>query len=205
MGFFDDIDLRPIPIVEEYGLEPIGLAIGQGPQALEIIIARGNSEPTANTLKDLWKKRRSNRATPVVCVVIYGDKAALIGPSGEEPPIYKDLDPSHIERLCSKALVEPDRHMAEQFIKDQLPDLQTEIPGLRNEGLFATHELTYGVPKREDWGLAINKARDVLGESGKSIIRALGYEILQTTGPISILQHEGRKSALALFLDHRRH
>jgi len=201
MAFFDEIDLRPIPLVEEYGLEQIGLAIGQGPQALEVIIARGTSEPTANTLKDLWKKRRSNRATPVVCVVLYGDKAALIGPSGEEPPIYKELDPSYVERLCKKALVEPDRHMAEQFIKFQLPDLQTEIPGLRNEGLFATHELTYGVPKREDWGLANNKAKDVLGESGKSIIRALGYEILQTTGPLSILQHEGRKSALALFLD----
>ncbi len=201
MSFLKSVDLRPIPLVEEFGLDPVGLAIGQGPQALEIVIARSNTQPTTNTLKDLWKKRRSNRATPVLCVVIYGDKAALIGPSGEEPPIHRDVDAGFVEQLCLKALSEPDRHMATRFILDLLPDIDKAIPGLRNEGLFATHELTYGVPKRSDWQRSKKKSQEIASKNGSEIIKALGFNIVQTTGPISILQHEGKKSALALFLN----
>lgn len=201
MSFLKSVDLRPIPLVEEFGLDPVGLAIGQGPQALEIVIAQSHTQPTTNTLKDLWKKRRSNRATPVLCVVIYGDKAALIGPSGEEPPIHRDVDAGFVEQLCLKALSEPDRHMATRFILDLLPDIDKAIPGLRNEGLFATHELTYGVPKRSDWQRAKKKSQEIASKNGSEIIKALGFNIVQTTGPISILQHEGKKSALALFLN----
>lgn len=201
MTIFETLDLRPASFVEEWGFSPIGMAIGQGSQAIEIVIAKSNKEPTTNALREMWKKRRGNRAAPVVCLVLYGDKAAIIGPSGEEPPIQRGVDATYAEQLCIKALREPDRHMATRLILDILPDLDTAIPGLHNEGLLATHELTYGVPKRQDWGKANKRSKDILKESGKNIVRALGYKILQTTGPISILQHEGRKSALALFLD----
>jgi hypothetical protein len=42
------------------------------------------------------------------------------------------------ERLCRAALDQPDRHSALAFLAQALPSLDTPVPGLRNEGLFAT-------------------------------------------------------------------
>jgi hypothetical protein len=37
---------------------------------------------------------------------------------------------------------QPDRHAALAFLAHALPSLDTPVPGLRNEGLFALHALT---------------------------------------------------------------
>lgn len=201
MPFLESINLRPVPLAKEYGFKPTGLAIGNGSQALEIVVAKSSSTPTVSSMRGLWNDRRGQRAVPLLCVILYGDKAAIIGPSGEEPPVHKDLDKDYIEKLCLKALDKPNRHMATRFILDMLPDVETMIPGLRNEGLFATHELSYGVPKRSDWEKANTNSKKVLAKSGTGIITSLGYDIEQTSGPESILRFSGQSSAVALFLN----
>jgi hypothetical protein len=54
-----------------------------------------------------------------------------------------------VERLCREALQQPDRHSAIRLLRDTLPSVETRLPGLRNEGFLATHELTSGVPKSD--------------------------------------------------------
>ena len=77
--------------------------------------------------------------------------------------MYLDLDPGQVQRLCLTALAEPDRHAAARFPKTVVPEVESPLPGLRNEGLFATHELARGVPLRDDWPEAQQKARPALG------------------------------------------
>lgn len=61
------------------------------------------------------------------------------------------------ERLCRAALDQPDRHAALAFLTQALPSLDTPVPGLRNEGLFALHALTVAAQRRPEWTGASGK------------------------------------------------
>ena len=112
-----------------------------------------------------------------------------------------DLDPGQVERLCETALSEPDRHAALRFLHSAIPEVESALPGLRNEGLLATHELKVGVPNREEWAGAVQKAKGVLHLRGEDLVRALGYEVERLPGPATVLLAQGTKRAVAIFLD----
>jgi hypothetical protein len=48
------------------------------------------------------------------------------------------------ERICREALEKPDRHTALRWLRDALPSMDSQLPGLRNEGFLATHESAVG-------------------------------------------------------------
>ena len=68
MGFLGDHDLRPLALPEPRGLRPVGLALGKGPNGLEVAIAEITGTPTVGTLRAVWKARHGGRASPVVPV-----------------------------------------------------------------------------------------------------------------------------------------
>ena len=67
------------------------------------------------------------------------------------------------------ALGEPGRHLAIRFLSEALEGEPEEHPGLRNKGLFATRELLYGVPKRDDWDDATARSRPLLSLRGQNL------------------------------------
>lgn len=200
-SFLRDVELRPLRIEDSRGLEAIGLALGQGRGALEVALTRSSRRPAQATMRAVWKARHGGRAIPLLLVTLYGGHAALCGPSGDEPPVYVDLDPSQVERICLTALEEPDRHAAARFLRSVVPEVESPLPGLRNEGLFATHELSYGVPTRRDWASAQQKAQDLLSKRRQDLLSQLGYQIEKTPGQYSILRLGQTKIAVAVFLD----
>jgi hypothetical protein len=150
--FLSDVDLRPLNLDDPDPFEPVGLAIGPGSGGLEVAVARAGRKPGQETMRAVWKARHRGRAVPVLLVALYGDRAALCGPGGELPQVFTDLDVGQVERICRAALAEPNRHAALRFLWSVLPEVkEARIPGLRNEGLFATHELERNVPDRADW------------------------------------------------------
>ena len=200
--FLGDIELRPLTLADSRGLEPVGLALGQGGGALEVAVTRAAHRPAQATMRGVWSARHGGRAVPLLLVTLYADRAALCGPGGDEPPVYLDLDPGQVERLCLTALAEPDRHAAGRFLKSVVPEVESPLPGLRNEGLFATHELSHGVPRRRDWPDAQRRAQALLGLRGRPLLEGLGYQVEKTTGQdTSILRIGENKVAIAIFLD----
>ena len=176
--------------------------IGEGTSALEVVVTDRDSRPTKNFLHRTYRDRRGNRPNPILIVALYDDQAALCGPSGEDPPVYYGADPGQAARVCDAALDRPDRLSAERFLSQTLPQLDEDLAGLRNQGLLSTHELTVGVPERDDWADATAKARDALGGEPRELIEELNYEIDQLTDQSSILTHaeDGRQTAIAIFL-----
>lgn len=106
-----------------------------------------------------------------------------------------------VERLCRTALAEPDRHAASRFLRAAIPELETSLPGLRNEGLFATHELARGVPQRPDWTQARQAAVPLLALRGTRLIDALGFRAERLPGNAYILRAGDRSVAVALLLE----
>ena len=65
----------------------------------------------------------------------------VCGPVGEHPTLVYGLAISQVERLTAAAVGEPSRHAAARFLVPMLPEVASDLPGLRNSGLLATEEL----------------------------------------------------------------
>ena len=199
-AFLADLVSIPWSIDAKHGFRAPALFIGKGTNALEVAVADSAHRPNRTSLLDCWRSRRGKRAAPVLTVVLHEGGAALCGASGEEPPVYTDMDAGLVERLCREALDQPDRHAALRFLSQALPSLETALPGLNNEGLLALHELQSGVPARADWEAARPKAAATLGKRDDELLSALGFRIEQIDNLTYLLRGGDRRTALAVML-----
>lgn len=200
-SFLPSHDRRELTLPDARGLQPHGLILGAGPNALEVAVTEAARRPTAADLRAVWARRLAGRASPLLLVALYGDRAVVCGPVGDPPPVVFDLNPVAAERICAAALDEPNRHAALRFLQSILPEIDSPLVGLRNEGLLATHELEAGVPARPDWSSAQARARPVLTARGTGLLGGLGFSVESTPGPVSILRSAGTKTAIAILLD----
>jgi hypothetical protein len=133
----------------------MNLFLGHGNNPLEVAVASTEVEPNVSDVRQLWKRRHGGRASPLLLAVLYPDgsttRAAICGPIGDDPPVQRGLDPGMVERLVEASLAEPNRNAAIRFLQGVLPETETGLPGIRNSGMFATHELERNVPQRDDW------------------------------------------------------
>ena len=184
-------------------LQPELVFIGSGHHGLEVALAQATSRPRVEDVRKLWKARHAGRPSPVLLVVTHDSKAAICGPVGDNPPVINDLGIDQVERLCSAALAEPNRHAAVRFLVAMLDGLHTTelLPGVRNMGMLATHEMRTGVPARADWEASCKRGKKLLPLKGRQLVESLGFgvETLSTTS--SVLTINGSKRVVAVFLD----
>ena len=200
-SFLSGLTQRPVRLAAGSPFRPIGLVLGSGASALEVLIASHEGEPPLPALRAIWKERKAGRAAPLLLVVLYGDKAALCGPAGEDAPAYTGLDPGQVERICREALDQPDRHAALRALRDSVPAVESDLAGIRNEGFLATHELRVGARGREDWEDARRKSLRIVAKRGSDLLSALGFQIETHDRVVSILRSGERKVAVAVLLN----
>lgn len=198
------LPLEPITI-KDWPFKPLGIAYGQGTRLqLEVLYSEHDRTPNATQLRSAWKKRQERRGVPLLVVVLHGSRASVCGPSGDDPTVYPDLDPGQVERICKEALDQPSRQAALRALRDSLGALETDgLPGLRNEGFLATHELKAGVRNRSDWNQAQKKARKALGQTGKQLLTSLGFTVEAHDKITNILRTKDHKTAIAILLNER--
>jgi hypothetical protein len=202
MSFLPDREPRDLNEPSLDGIRPERLFLGSGPMGLEVAQFTSARRPTASQLRDLHDHRRQRRATPVLIVVTHSHgRAAIATRFGDEWSLQTDLDQSQVERLCTLALDAPDRHAADAVLRTRLPQLDSTLPGVRNSGLFAMHELEEGVRLRPDWTSANAHGAVILALRGRELITQLGFTVEQTPWPASILRASGTRTAVAVFLE----
>lgn len=199
--FLEGSELRPWKSSKARAPQFRGYALGTGDAALQVLVGDTAMRPRQEDVRAIWKERNAGKPFPLLVVVLYGDSAALCGPGGEDPPAYLDLDVGQVERVCLAALSLPDRHSALRYLSSTIPGLEGPSPGIRNEGLFASHELQTGVLDRHDWNAATTKSKKVLEKRGKSLLMELGYSIEPMAGPVSLLKVGEKHIAVAVFLE----
>ncbi|MFB6271373.1 MAG: hypothetical protein ABEL51_00620, partial [Salinibacter sp.] len=186
------------------GLTPKHLFLGEGDYALEVAVAESNSRPSVDAMRTLWHRRHGRRPSPLLLVAVYPQSGhyltSVSGPIGEEPPVFSDVAWEQAENICAAALDEPTRHAAIRLLSANLPEIDSELPGIRNAGMFATHELRTGVPQRHDWESACAQGEKLLGLGGRELAAGLGFEIEELSGGASVLRTVGTKRAVAVFL-----
>lgn len=206
--FLEDVDARDLPWSRPAGAPP-GLStdrilFGNGEAPLEVAIAFSEAgAPKADDLRRLWRLRHNNRPSPLLLVVLYEDanhpKAmACMSADG----VIAELGLDQISRICAAVLEEPNRHAAQRTLEKLLSsDHNQPTSGLINQGLFATHELLAGVPRRPDWPGATAAARPLLKLRGLALIHALGYDTAARGSAALLLTHKGSSRAIAVLLE----
>lgn len=201
ISFLSERAPRPLTLPRQPGLEPKALYVGNGQNAFEVALVTAENQPAGSVLQAAWKARRGGRASPVLLVALYGEHVALCGPAGDDPPVRVGVDWGQAERLCRAALDQPDRHAALAFLSQALPSLDTAVPGLRNEGLFALHALTIDAQRRPEWSAAATKVKKVATRRGQELLTALGYRVERLDNLTLLLRGGERRTALAVLLD----
>ena len=185
-------------------LSPLGVFTQDAPNGLEVALVHSAKKPLAAELRTAWSKRKGNRASPVLLVAVHptssGNQVALCGPV-EPPGVYPEVELHQAERLAKTALNEPNRHQATRMLLAALPELGSDLTGLRNMGLLATQELKAGVRQRADWSEASQASQPLLPLRGRHLVERLGFEIQTLSTNTSILTIDGRKQALAVFCE----
>ena len=199
-SFLRDVRPRPWSPDSKHGFRPVGLYLGKGPSAMEVVVASSTRMPGRNALQEAWKSRRGGRAAPVLLVVLHPAGAGLCGASGENPPVYQQVDKDQAERLANEVLDQPDRHSALRFLNQALPSLETALPGISNEGFVALHELQHGARDRTDWASSRSKATKALGRRDGELIEALGFRVEKLDNLTFLLRGNNRRAALAVLL-----
>lgn len=182
------------------GLETRYIHFGHGQNALEVVVAEAATAPKSEEMRRLWRTR-ANKVAPVLLVVLHEHRASALGTSGEPAPLH-DLEIDQVERICAAALAEHDRHAAAVSIGRLVAALAKDglSSGLVNSGLFASHELREGVPRRTDWAQACERSRQLLGLNGLGLVKALGYDPSPRGSTAVLLAHEGEHRAVAVLL-----
>ena len=192
------------------GFEPSEVVVGNsdaGGMALEIAVTKWskNEPPTREALTRLHTLRTNKRATPVVLVVEFDSGGTLVfGPNTASAPVGP-LPVEQTQRVVQAALDEPTVIAARNRLAGLVQSIEsTSMPGVKNSGLFANHELRVGVPQRADWGAACTASSPMLPLKGKELIEKLGFQTGQFGAHALLLTGDGPKAeAIAVLLDER--
>lgn len=195
---WDQPDRAPKDAVTErvwIGADPNGLGF-------EVAVAAwsGAGAPTQDALRTLHAARLRNRAIPL-CVAVhdaYG-RSWIFGPSATAPA-FGPIGVGQAARILQAALDERTGSAARSRVLQAREAFETaEIPGFDPQGLFAIHELTYGVPRRSDWAAVSARSRGILAASprGSDLIRELGFDSRSIPGN-ALLLTAGTEPPLAI-------
>lgn len=177
-------------------LRLVGVWIGQGNAALKVLAMQADARSRRPALHAAWRARQADRPAPVLALVLHADRATVRGPVGDDPPAFT-IDAAQAERICRRALDEPDRNAALRYLLDALPASQadTQLPGIRNEGLFTDHVLrehAAGDAPAAARGQAAMDARDQV------LLERLGFTVERLDGLTHVLRVGAEKRALAV-------
>lgn len=200
-------DVRPwtLPAGAPAGLRPVGLYLGEGRLPLEVAVASAVRTPGVAQLRELWHARHGNAPSPLLVIVLHpgadGPSASVCGPVPPSPAPVVGLPLDQVERIAATSLAEPNRHAAVRFLQEVLPEADSQLPGVRNIGLVASHELQVGVPARRDWQEECDRGAALLELRGRPLVEALGFSVEERGTSTYVLRAGDVAAAVAVFLE----
>ena len=191
------------------GFEPEFVVVGNsdaGGMALEVAVSKWSKPepPTREALTRLHTLRVNKRAQPVVLVIETSSGAIVFGPNNASAPLGP-LPVEQSQRVIQAALDEPTVIAARARLAGLVQSIDsTAMPGVKNSGLFANHELRVGVPARADWQAACERSAAMLSSKGPQLIEKLGFKVGRAGAHAMVLSGKGpHPQAIAVMLDER--
>ncbi len=219
--FLEDVDprrWRDLPEGTPDYLKPVEFYLGVDPDKGRDIVVRvvdADRPPARGDLERLWQSmaqtlvlvlavRYTSKGAPVVDLVGGRRRLPADAPKGTRPRplIVQKVPVVEARKFCQIILNEDTPHAANRLVARWMDERATDMPGLKNDGLFARHALLNYVPERTDWPPASEKAGKARDRAGRDLVKALGFHIDDSSEPnAALLTIDGAPTAAALFLE----
>lgn len=173
----------------------------EGLGGFEVLIGTSTQPPTQTQLKDIHLTRLNKRNSDLVVGITFGDSIWLFGPEKDRTAIV--LKTSDATRALQTCLDEPDTLAAyKRYVAILDAHSSTDMPGVRNRGLFANHHIRENVPNRKDWGTLTEQARPLARLRHRELIAGLGFSVSEEVSDAMVLCNDGdERRAVAVLLD----
>jgi hypothetical protein len=173
-----------------------------GLMQLEVCELLFNGEPSIQTVRAAWKKRRGQRARPLIVFWEGDDEVLMTEPMGDPQSVaVLNVAASAARAIIERALRAPHRE-AVQAVLSLLERTQGSggIAGFRNRNLLSTHFVTKGYQRhhRREWDDLQKSGAALRTESGAKLLRSLGYSAIG--GTTFEFTDEGRPRVFAMVL-----
>lgn len=167
----------------------------------EVLVASLNQAPTQPLLKEIHSSRLNRRSTDLIVVVEALGQAWLFGPDSDRAAIQ--LSSAAAQRALQATLDEADTLASyKRFLSILDAHGTTEIPGVKNKGLFASYHIRENVPHRKDWaqqgidGERLSKLRH------RELIEGLGFSVSnEVSNALILTTHANSNRAVAVLLN----
>lgn len=219
--FLDDIDprrWRDLPDGTPSYLAPIEFYYGSHPEKGRDIVVRvvgADRSPVRGDIEKLWQSMAQTMVQILAVTYTYkghevidlvgGRRKMPDGASNDARPrplIVQKVPVAEARNFCRAILSEESPSAANRLVARWMDERATDMPGLKNDGLFARHALLTYVPEREDWPPAGVKAAACRDRGGRDLVKALGFTIDDSSEPsAALLTVAGSTAAAALFLE----
>jgi hypothetical protein len=167
---------------------------------IEVLVASSPKPPTVPEMRSLFKWRRNDRSNLVVIAIETKGRVHLYGPAEDRQPI--SVEATTAQRVLQAALDDPTPLMARRSLVSFYDNFgSTEMAGIKNKGLFATHHLRDNLPQRKDWKELQSQGQDLAKKRHRDLIRALGFEISTEERNTLILKAGPEKRVVAVLLE----
>lgn len=168
---------------------------------IEIVVGEVDQAPSRALLQSVHSKRQGRRNADVVVALSLGGQVWVYGPDTGRAPIV--LSVQSAERQLQAALNEPNSFLAYRRLAGmQDAAAMTEMPGVRNRGLFASYHLRENVAKGRDWSSWNQKARTLIQRRHRDLISGLGFMLSSSSSESLLLTTPGQEArAVAILLE----
>lgn len=172
-----------------------------GVSGFEVVLCTSSKSVTRATLNALHRARVGKRIADVAIACETPSGVWVFGPDAGRAPMQ--LSPAPATQQLQAALNEPDSVASyRRLVGIQDAQQTTEMPGVRNRGLFASYHLRENVPGRKDWEVYQNKADALLPLRHRDLIAHLGYHLSDGPSHTLVLNTAGSTPrAVALLLE----
>ena len=167
---------------------------------IEVLVASSPKPPTVPEMRSLFKWRKNDRSNLVVIAIETKGRVHLFGPAEDRQPI--SVEAAMAQRVLQAALEDPTPLMARRSLVSFYDNFgSTEMAGIKNKGLFATHHLRDNLPQRKDWIELQSQGQDLAKKRHRELITALGFEISTEERNTLILKAGPEKRVVAVLLE----
>lgn len=173
----------------------------QNQNEFEVCLVTRNDSVNNAKLIEIHKERAKNSTRQVTIVVSFNGKAQIYGPALDRQALT--VPEQQAQRVLQAALQDRDFLSARRSMVGFLDSYgNSEMAGVKNKGLFASHHLRENLPQRSDWNTLKAQGAKIAKKRHNDLITALGFTVAKHEKNTQILTANGAESrVVAVLLD----
>lgn len=168
---------------------------------VEVLFAEVPSPLSTTDIRGIHSWRLNKRIATVVVAIKSPKGVQLFGPTNDREAVSVSLDTS--KRVLQAALSDTNPMDARRNLITFYDTLESsDMPGVKNKGLFASHHLRENLPARSDWSQLAAEGQKIAQHRRLELIESLGFKVKSEDRNTLILESgTGENRVLAVLLE----